>query len=304
MARAVIALAGVTACGKSDLAMGLAQSFNGEIISVDAAAIYQELNIGTAKPTAAMRSAIPHHLIDIIAPDQQYNVQQFIRDTVTAIGEIEGRGRRPILVGGTMMYFNILLNGLSFIPAVSPTTKAKLEAMGQSAAGLANLHHRLSNVDSESAKRFAPTDKQRIIRALSVYEESGKPLSHWLKTKQPPPLQLKLLRLIPPNRSLLRQRIRDRLDKMWENGLLEETESVRTKWQLPDTAPALRLIGYRQAMEHLNGKTDITTMKNNAYFATSQFARQQCTWLNRWQHLAAMDPFSDNCLPQLIDYFK
>ncbi len=296
------AIAGVTACGKTDIAIELAKQLNGEIISVDSASVYKDLNIGTATPTLQNQSQVPHHLINIIEPNESYNVQRFIQDTVVAVNDIQKRGKTPLLVGGTMMYFDILLHGISTIPAVSKSTLQKIQQLHQD-KGLAYLYDYLKKVDIESAKCIAFTDKQRICRALSVYEETKKPLSYWTKERELPAITINLVRLLPKNRDIMRKRIFARLHKMWEDGLLEETEAACQKWSLNEKSPAMRMIGYKQALAHLNGVIDSETMKKNAFFATSQFAKRQYTWLNRWSKPVKFDPLEDK-VEKIFSYFE
>ena len=285
------AIAGPTACGKSELAIRVAIRLNGEIISADSGAVYREMDIGTAKPSAAMRAQIPHHLINITQPDETYHVGNFVKDACAAVADIQARGKTPIFVGGTMMYFNTLLNGLSAIPPIPPKI-ADWVAQKMAHDGIVAMHKELAEIDAASAAKIAATDKQRTHRALAVYHATGIPLSAWTANGKKSPLSLRLLRLIPQNRASLHQRIDARLQQMWAAGLEAETDRLLNYWRLPPDAPPLRMAGYRQVVCHLLGEYNKSTMQQKAATATHQIAKRQLTWLNRWTGAATIDPFT------------
>jgi len=292
-----VALVGPTACGKSQLALSVAERINGEIISVDSGAVYCGMDIGTAKPTAAMRARVPHHLLDVAAPDAPYNVGKFHAAATAAAADITARGNIPLFVGGSMMYFNALLRGLSAAPplpeAIGEAVRKQLETDGAAA-----VHAALKRVDATTAARIGVNDKQRLHRAYGVYLATGKPPTFW-RQKKSPPLSLRLLALAPVNRALLRQRIHQRLQHMWADGLKEETRALLNTWQLPPTAPPLRMAGYRQATAHLLGNTDAEEMQTRAYYATCQLAKRQLTWLNQWQ-CRRIDPLANDAFEQIM----
>ncbi|MDW8336389.1 MAG: tRNA (adenosine(37)-N6)-dimethylallyltransferase MiaA [Tepidimonas sp.] len=306
-----LALAGPTASGKTALALALARRWPLEIISVDSALVYRGLDIGTAKPSAAERAAVVHHLIDIRDPTQPYSAAEFVRDATTLIGAIHARGRWPLLVGGTMLYFKALFDGLDDLPAAQPTLRAAIEAEAR-ARGWPALHAELAQVDPVTAARLAPHDAQRIGRALEVWRATGQPLSalqrRWPAAPplaqpprpdrdasvQPAPLRIgrwpgRLLSLEPADRGWLRARIDARLRAMWRDGLLDEVRHLRARGDLGLHLPALRCVGYRQAWEALeeaqaSGRTALTAQEQDqlherAAAATRQLAKRQLTWL-------------------------
>ena len=286
-----LALAGPTACGKSALAVTVARRLDAEIVSVDSGALYQDMNIGTATPTAQQQEGVPHHLINSIPPTDRYHVGRFTDDAVRIADDIRQRGKTPLFVGGTMMYFHALLNGLSPIPPISDSVwkSVSRDFVHRTPA---ELHNRLRTADPLSAGRIAANDRQRIHRALCVYLATGKPLSEWQNAPGKPFFRLNMIRLIPARRENLRAAISQRLRKMWEEGLLAETRHLLEHWRLPPEAPPLRMVGYRQAVSHLTGQINETVMREKAYYATTQLAKRQMTWLGRWQHFVAVDPFS------------
>lgn len=285
----VPALAGPTGCGKTQLALELAERLNGEIISVDSGAVYRDMDVGTATPTAEMRARVRHHLVSIVAPNESYHVGRFVADAQAAVADILSRQKTPLFVGGTMMYFHTLRNGLSPIPpvpaAVSAAVTTELQDMPAAAA-----HAMLAAVDAETAAKVAAADSQRLHRALSVYRATGKPLSAWLKEPPQPVMALRLVRLLPADREELRRRIAARLQQMWADGLEEETRRLLTHWQLPPTAPPLRLIGYRQAAARCRNLMSDEQMRRDAVVATCQLVKRQTTWLRRWTDAQAIDP--------------
>ncbi|SAL46958.1 tRNA delta(2)-isopentenylpyrophosphate transferase [Caballeronia sordidicola] len=280
-ARKVACLLGPTASGKTAAALAFAQRFPVEIISVDSALVYRGMDIGTAKPTEEERAVAPHHLIDIVDPTEAYSAAQFRSDALKLVAGIEARGRIPLLVGGTMLYYMALTRGLNELPEANPEVRAALD---EEAArdGWPALHARLGAVDAETAARLAPNDSQRIQRALEVFMLSGRALSAILKepkrTREGEP-EFVPIALEPSDRSVLHKRIEKRFDSMLEGGFLEEVERLRARGDLSPTMPSMRCVGYRQAWEYLDGVVDYKTMRDKGVFATRQLCKRQLTWL-------------------------
>jgi tRNA dimethylallyltransferase len=281
-----VCLAGPTAAGKSAVAMALAERLPIEIISVDSALVYRGMDIGTAKPSAADRAAVPHHLIDILDPTQVYSAARFAADAQRLVAEIRGRGRLPVLVGGTMLYFKALRDGLDALPEADATVRAVLDAEA-AARGWPAMHAELASIDPVTAKRLAPADAQRIQRALEVYRISGRPLSHWhqrgaLAAAQHAvargPAAWPLLSLEPESRAWLHARIAERFDTMLATGLLEEVRALRGRPDLHAELPALRCVGYRQAWAALESG-QMGGLRDAGISATRQLAKRQLTWL-------------------------
>jgi tRNA dimethylallyltransferase len=299
-----IALMGPTAAGKTAYALVLAQRLGGEIVSVDSALVYRGLEIGAAKPTREERQRVPHHLIDVRAPWQPYSAAEFAAEARTAIDAIVARGRLPILVGGTGLYFRALLDGLADMPEADAQMRAAIAAEA-AARGWAALHAELAQVDPDAAARIHPTDAQRIQRALEVYRLSGRPISAWQRDARGMRLPLRVLKLVlaPAQREVLHARIAARFDAMLAAGFLDEVRALRALPQLrehphPLELPALRAVGYRQAWEHLDGATTFDEFRARAIAATRQLAKRQYTWLRgeldaRWfdptTQVAALD---------------
>ena len=280
-APAWIGLAGPTASGKSAIALALAEGVPLEIVSVDSALVYRGMDIGTAKPSAADRAAVPHHLIDILDPHEAYSAAQFAADATRLIGEIGARGRLPLLVGGTMLYFKILSDGLDALPAADPAVRAALEAEAF-ARGWPALHAELARIDPASAARLPPTDAQRIGRALEVFRISGRTLSSFHtapRAAQAPAL----IALEPTSRAWLHDRIAARFDAMLARGFLDEVRVLRARRDLHAGLPSMRCVGYRQAWaaldEGLAGDALRTAVRERGIAATRQLAKRQLTWL-------------------------
>lgn len=282
---------GPTASGKTELAVSLTKSVPAEIISVDSAMIYRGMNIGTAKPSAEILAAAPHHLINIRNPDQSYSVAEFCQDANRLIDDIHQRNRIPILVGGTIMYFHSLQFGLSNLPAADAEMRKQLEAFAQQ-HGLPALHKRLVDVDPESAARIHFNDPQRVQRALEVYQLTGVKLSSWHQTKAPIREDLNSIGigLFPNDRSLLHRRIADRFEQMLQDGFVEELKTLREQWHLTATLPSMRCIGYRQLWSYLEGEIDHDEMHDQAIAATRQLAKRQLTWLRHYPEIRCIDP--------------
>lgn len=279
----IICLLGPTASGKTAAALALAQDTPIEIISVDSALVYREMDIGTAKPSAAELAAVPHHLIDIIDPRDAYSAAQFRNDTLRLVDEITARGRRPLLVGGTMLYYKALTQGLSPLPSADADVRARLD---EEAArdGWPAMHARLADVDPVTAARLAPNDSQRVQRALEIFELSGKPMSQWLAEQAQAPAEASPhtfipVALEPSDRAVLHTRIAERFRLMLAAGFIEEVERLRARGDLDPGLPSMRCVGYRQVWEYLDGETDYDTMRDKGIFATRQLCKRQLTWL-------------------------
>lgn len=296
----VIALMGPTASGKTALALDWAQRLGGEIVSVDSALVYRGLDIGAAKPSAAEQARVPHHLIDLREPWQPYSAAEFAADARAAVDAIASRGRVPILAGGTGLYFQALLRGLSDMPEADPAVRAQLAAEAAQ-RGWAALHAELAQVDAQAAARIHATDAQRIQRALEVYRLSGRPISQWQRQRAAAPrLPYRVLKLVlaPSDRAVLHARIAERFDRMLAEGFLEEVRRLRALPALqahpsPRELPAIRAVGYRQAWEHLDGETSAAEFRDRGVFATRQLAKRQLTWLRGELDARWFDPLRD-----------
>jgi tRNA dimethylallyltransferase len=277
-----IGLAGPTASGKSAIALALAERMPIEIVSVDSALVYRGLDIGSAKPGAAERARVPHHLIDIREPHEPYSAALFVADASRLIGEIRARGALPLLVGGTMLYFKALMDGLDPMPAADPALRARIDADAR-ARGWPALHAELARVDPTTAARLAPTDAQRIGRALEVWLGSGRALSSFHSQPRAAACTQRLITLEPASRAWLHQRIAERFDAMLAASFLDEVRALRARPELHAALPALRAVGYRQAWEALDaglgGDALAATVRERGVAATRQLAKRQLTWL-------------------------
>ena len=276
----VILLMGPTASGKSALAMEIASRLPVEIVSVDSAQVYRGMDIGTAKPGAADRAAVPHHLIDIIDPVQAYSAARFRSDASALIDAIEGRGRIPLLVGGTMLYFKALLEGLSDMPPSDPRLRSEIDAEA-AARGWPAMHAELAKIDPAAAARLEPKDSQRIQRALEVYRTSGRTLSDLIASGTKNGMRFRPIRitLLPSDRAALHRRIEMRFEAMLESGLIDELRSLRQRYPLVPGLPSMRCVGYRQVWQFLQEEFDQTELRERGIYATRQFAKRQLTWL-------------------------
>jgi tRNA dimethylallyltransferase len=280
---------GPTASGKSALAQALAERYPVEIVSVDSAQVYRGMDIGTAKPTAAERRAIAHHLVDIRDPTDSYSAAQFRADALQLIPEISARGRIPLLAGGTMLYFKALREGLSDLPQADPGVRAAIEADAR-ARGWPAMHVELARLDPATAARLQPTDAQRIQRALEVWRVTGKPLSQLQGARAASPCARTLaLALVPSDRAVLHARIAERFERMLAAGLVEELESLRARYALRPELPSMRTVGYRQAWSYLEGEYDRVTLRDRGIYATRQLAKRQLTWLRTMPDLVTLD---------------
>jgi tRNA dimethylallyltransferase len=295
-----IALLGPTGSGKSRVAMQLAEALPLEIVSVDSAQVYREMDVGTAKPTAADRARVAHHLIDLMDPAEPYSAARFVQDSQPAIAAIRGRGRLPLLVGGTMLYAKALREGLAELPPADPELRERL-AQQAAQAGWHALHARLCQVDPRTAARLSPTDRQRIQRALEVYEITGEPLSDLLQAAAAEPTPVATIAWMPSDRSELHRRIEARFDSMLAAGLLDEVRRLRARGDLNPDLPSIRSVGYRQAWDHLDGATSWEEFRANAIAASRQLAKRQITWLRSMRDAVVIDPLSATALAQLRD---
>ncbi|WP_288382026.1 tRNA (adenosine(37)-N6)-dimethylallyltransferase MiaA [uncultured Acinetobacter sp.] len=293
----VINLMGPTASGKTPLACELYEQGNYELISVDSALVYQEMDIGTAKPTKAEQERYPHHLIDIITPLEVYSAAEFVEDASRLIDDIHAKGKTPILVGGTMLYFKALLEGLSNnLPSADYEIRAAIELKGET-EGWQAVYDELKSVDTLAGEKFKVSDKQRIIRALEVYKITGRPITQ-LQAEQPKkqPYRYNFHNYaLVPDRVELHKRIELRLEKMWEIGFLNEVEYLMKKYDLDENLPSARSVGYRQAIDFLKNsdlsQEKMQEMKDKALFATRQLAKRQYTWLRSLQELHSFQTY-------------
>jgi tRNA dimethylallyltransferase len=274
-----VLLMGPTASGKTAVALELAARLPVEIVSVDSAQVYRGMDIGTAKPDAATRGRVRHHLLDLIDPDQAYSAARFRIDALDAIAGIRARGRIPLLVGGTMLYFKALREGLSDLPTADAAVRARLDARAAD-EGWPALHAELARIDPATAARLDPTDSQRIQRSLEVYELSGRPLSALQGARRTPVEEgLVSLALVPNDRAELHRRIGTRFDAMLAAGLVDELAGLRRRFRLHASMPSMRCVGYRQAWRFIDGDGDGDTLRERGAAATRQLARRQLTWL-------------------------
>lgn len=282
-----IFLMGPTGTGKTDLAVAIRQQLPVEIISVDSALVYKNMDIGTAKPDAATLKLAPHRLIDFLDPSQAYSAADFREDALREMAEITASGRIPLLVGGTMLYFRALESGLSELPSADPAIRARLVSDAEK-YGWAALHERLQQIDSEAAARIHPNDPQRLQRALEVYELTGQNLTTLQRNQrfETCPYHLLKIALIPEERAWLHERLEQRFDKMLETGFINEVERLYERPDLNIALPAIRAVGYRQVWDYLDGKIDYNLMRNRAIVATRQLAKRQMTWLRSDQGLS------------------
>ncbi len=293
-----VLLMGPTASGKSRLAMALASRFPLEIISVDSAQIYRGMDIGTAKPDTAERAAVPHHLVDIIDPTESYSAARFREDALRLIAEIRARGRVPLLVGGTMLYFKALREGLSNLPGADAGIRAEIETEA-ARRGWAALHSDLEKVDPQSAARIKTGDTQRIQRALEIFRISGRSLSELIgETRDAEqPFHSLAIALMPEDRSLLHRQIAQRMETMLQAGLVEELRELQRRFNLDANLPSMRCVGYRQAWEHLEGRLAAGELLDRCIYATRQLAKRQMTWIRAMQGVNVMDCAD----PELMD---
>lgn len=287
-------LLGPTASGKTASALALAQALPIEIISVDSALVYRDMDIGTAKPSRDELAACPHHLIDIVTPEEAYSAAQFCADARRLMGEITARGRIPLLVGGTMLYYKALREGLSELPEADPILRREIEDAA-ARDGWPALHAELARLDPEAAARLQPRDAQRIQRALEIVRLTGRPLaeSYARRSATPDTHRYLPLALMPSDRSVLHARIERRFDTMLLAGFVDEVAALRDKYHLTPEMPSMRCVGYRQALEYLDGHVSLGTFREKGIFATRQLAKRQITWQrnfrDNWAELIEVD---------------
>jgi tRNA dimethylallyltransferase len=308
-----LAIAGPTASGKTGLALAIAAHLqdqgSAEIISVDSALVFKGMNIGTAKPSASELAAVPHHLIDIRDPLNAYSAAEFAHDALACVADIRSRGKMPILVGGTMLYFKALMEGLNDMPAANAEIRAGIQAEAEN-LGWPAMHALLRQVDPLTAARLAPADSQRISRALEVFRISGKALSsfHQLNVAPAEPANSNalhwanapLLSLEPTDRSWLHKRIEQRFDDMLTNGFLDEVKVLRARGDLTPDLPAMRCVGYRQAWEALDGTLPMSELRDRGVFATRQLAKRQITWLRSLPQRTVLEADGQDVLKQAL----
>lgn len=277
-----VLIMGPTASGKSRLAIELAQSLGGEVISVDSALVFRGMDIGTAKPDLSEREGIPHHLIDILDPSESYSTGQFQKDAEKCILEITQRGKVPILAGGTMLYFHGLLHGISALPPADPDIRAALDSEARH-HGWGVLHERLKAIDPVAADRIHPNDPQRIQRALEIHQLTGRSMTDVIAENPPPPKDFDVIPVLvaPKDRARLAERISQRFEAMLKKGLIEEVQALKDRGDLHLDLPSMRAVGYRQVWEHLEGNASFEEMRTRGITATRQFAKRQMTWLRK-----------------------
>jgi tRNA dimethylallyltransferase len=300
-----ILLMGPTTSGKTAVALELAHRLNGEIISVDSALVYRDMNIGTAKPDAATLRSAPHHLIDLIDPTQSYSAAQFRGDALKAMSDITARGKIPILAGGTMLYFKALMEGISALPHADPELRREIESRAEE-QGWPPLHAELANLDPETAARLKPTDSQRIQRALEVCYLTGAPMSQQFGERSAEDFAYDVLpiALLPSDRSALHRRIDARFAAMLEGGLIDEVQLLRKKYELTPTLPAMRAVGYRQVWDYLDQNCDGKELAERGAAATRQLAKRQLTWLRAMGVLVVFDCLEQNLAMDVIRYVR
>lgn len=297
-----IALAGPTASGKTDAALAIAQAHGAEIISVDSALVYRGMDVGTAKPSPAERASVPHHLIDIRDPLQAYSAAEFARDAARLVGEVNARGKPALLVGGTMLYFKALFEGLDAMPAADRAVRDTIEAEA-AAKGWLCLHAELARVDPATAARVSPNDAQRIQRALEVFRISGQALSsfHAASARRTTAFgAMPLFSLEPGDRAWLHARIAKRFRDMLDAGLVDEVRALRARRDLTAGLPSMRCVGYRQAWEALDGLWPMDQLPDKGIFATRQLAKRQLTWLRGMPGRRTIACDAPNAMEQLL----
>ncbi|WP_232298329.1 tRNA (adenosine(37)-N6)-dimethylallyltransferase MiaA [Alteromonas abrolhosensis] len=290
---------GPTASGKTGLALEIAAKVDSEVISVDSALVYKGMDIGTAKPTQEEQEGVVHHLIDIIDPAESYSVSQFVNDTNALIGDILARGKVPILAGGTMMYFNALINGISPLPKSDEKIRDEITQQAQR-LGWSKLHDELRGVDPISGERIHPNDPQRITRALEVYRSTGKTLTHWQQQEgEKCPYNIAQFAIAPADRAVLHERIATRFDMMLEQGFEKEVVKLYERSDLHEDLPSIRSVGYRQMWQYLDGQLSYAEMRERGIIATRQLAKRQLTWLRGWEQVTWLDTFANDNLTKI-----
>ncbi len=297
----VLSLMGPTASGKTQLSLELASRLPVEIVSVDSAQVYRGMDIGTAKPSPELRSAVPHHLIDILDPSQPYSAAQFAADAAALIAQIRARGRVPLLVGGTMLYFRALFDGLSELPPAAAELREKLAAEAR-IHGWPALHARLAAGDPDTAARLHPNDQQRIQRALEILDGTGIPPSRWYAQPRTGAVDGASVHvaLVPDDRAHLHRRIDQRFDLMMDAGFLDEVRRLHARGDLHAELPAVRAVGYRQLWAHLDGACTLDEAIERGKSATRQYAKRQLTWLRGESRLLRFDPEAPGVVDRIL----
>jgi len=299
-----LAIIGPTASGKSALAIELAERIGGEIVSIDSAAVYRGMDIGSAKPTAGDRARVPHHLIDVAEPHEPYSAGRFVRDAQAAVADIRQRGRVALLVGGTMLYVRSLLLGIAELPQASPELRAAIDAR-ISRDGIDALHAELGRRDPAAAARIKPADRQRIQRALELLELTGRPLDELFREyARGPAVRAKVLALLPGDRAAHHAAIDARFAAMLEAGLVDELRGLRERHPLHAALPSMRSVGYRQAWAYLDGLLDGDGLLRQGQAASRQLAKRQMTWLRRLPHDLALDPRDAHSFDKMLAWAR
>ena len=300
-----IFLMGPTAAGKTDAAIALHETLGHELISVDSAMVYRGMDIGSAKPSAAELARAPHRLIDLRDPADPYSAADFREDALREMRQISAAGKVPLLVGGTMLYFKRLVEGVANLPAADPLIRERLAAM-QAEQGLAALHRELASVDPVSAARIHPNDPQRLMRALEVFHASGRPMSElWAEQETETfPWRVLSIALSPLDRSILHQRIAQRFDAMLDEGLIDEVAALTKRKDIHAGLPSMKSVGYRQVWEYLNGEYDRDELVSRGVIATRQLAKRQLTWLRSWPALRWIDTQQPDALDKLLKFVR
>lgn len=302
--RPVLVLLGPTASGKTAAVARIARALPIELISVDSALVFRDMDIGTAKPSAEEQALCPHHLIDIVSPEEAYSAARFAADARRLIGDIQARGRIPLLAGGTMLYIKALREGLSDLPEADASLRADIDARAAE-QGWPALHAELARLDPDAAARLKPTDAQRIQRALEIVMLTGRPLAEsYAKREDDAPLPpMTVLSLEPSDRAWLHRRIEQRFDQMLEQGLVGELRRLRAKYRLNAGMPSMRCVGYRQVWNFLEGEVDASTMRDTGIYATRQLAKRQITWLRSMQIDQRIDCMREDAADAVLEAF-
>lgn len=296
----LLCLAGPTASGKSAASMAIAKHLPIEIINVDSATIYRGMSIGTAKPDHQAQATTTHHLLDILDPSQSYSAAQFLHDAQTCVQAIRARGNIPLFVGGTMLYFKVLRDGLDDLPSAPPALRSEIQARAQ-ACGWPAMHKALAQVDPITAKRLAPNDSQRIGRALEVYHCSGRALSDFFNQERPTAAPIRLISLEPQDRAALHERIEQRFDAMLDQGLEAEVRALYARGDLNPALPSIRCVGYRQMWAYIEGHDTLSQAREKAIAATRQLAKRQLTWLRSMPERVIVDCLSPDATRDVLN---
>lgn len=296
---------GPTASGKTAVGLELARALPCEIVSVDSALVYKDMDIGTAKPDAPTLRAFPHHLVNVIEPHESYSAARFRDDALTAMREITERGNIPLLVGGTMLYFKALLEGMNELPEADPAIRLVIDTMARE-RGWPAVHAKLKEVDPATAERLEPTDAQRVQRALEIYYVTGKTMGELLQKPRYVyfPYNAIKIALVPGDRAVLHHRIEQRFDEMLDRGLVEEVRKLREEYALEASMPSMRCVGYRQVWQHLEGQLDRDELRSHGVAATRQLAKRQLTWLRSTPGLTLFDCLAEDLARGVLGHVR